>query len=177
MTLPISPTDLQEYTDTTTKRKFVYSSATNSWSRVRKIDLKDLSDVSNTTPALNENLIWDNTSSQWIPSANAGLAPYVPMLYRSVAPTSSDVAEPGTMWSLTDTDLNNTNTAYIATYTDLAGTKTSWKEIGEVGDHYIHPVVTVSATAPATTEEGSVWYDTTASRLRVLEGGNWEYTV
>lgn len=160
MSLPSSPTDGDFATETLTNRRYKYVASLNGWIQVRRTDLKELGDVSDTAPLAGEYLVWDSGLSEYIPSDGA-TSSYVPFIYGSTLPTETDRASTGTVWSYSPGD--GTNLAWVATKNDA--TRTFWERIGSADDPLIRPIIPVSAVAPTNPQIGDIWFDNSSGSV------------
>lgn len=183
MTLPNNPADGQIVEDSTTKRQFIYSASTNSWSPTRqRFNLFDLSGVSTDLPSdILYKLLYDPGLGKYAPTKTKG-GPYVEAIVKenlNQPPSSNDVEEPGTIW-LTKTSIGiagGIEHAYVAAYTNPGQTGTVWKKIGaEDGGEYERPALPVQGTAPSSPVLGSLWFDNSGGPIvkKYWDGSAWQ---
>ena len=100
MAFPTSPTNGQIYTDTTTKRRWKYDSATTTWLLIERQTLKDYTSVNVTTvaPIEGDLFTYDSTNS-YFKNNSAILSDFLDISDgHALAPTINDEDTEGTVW-------------------------------------------------------------------------------
>lgn len=174
MTLPISPANGDIYVDPTTKRRFQYYSTGAYWVLLKRSDIKDLDDVSDTPPNAGESLAYNSTISQYSPSISAG-GSFVPLVYSTLDPTENDFSPTGTIWV---NNLNPTQTkAWLAT-TDDGVSKTHWQSVGNSESVFQRPSIQTQPVAPVNPAEGQIWFDNSGPIVKKYwYDGTWRSLV
>ena len=183
MTLPNTPTDGQIAEEPTTKRQFVYSASTNTWTpSIQRLDLFDLSGISQTRPSDPlDKLLYDPVLGQYAPVQTKG-GPWVEAIVKediNQPPTLTDVEEPGVIWLNQSPTIGagGTDHAYVSAYTNPGQTETVWKKIGaEDGGEYERPAIAVQGTAPTSPVTGSLWFDNSGGPVvkKYWDGAAWQ---
>lgn len=177
MTLPTTPTDGQIAVEPTTSRPFIYSAAENAWSPYPKTDLFELEDIDPTPPSdpLHK-LLWDSSINKYKPISTKNSQYVEAITFRDgvQAPTSSNVEEPGTMWSCYESLVGEET--YVAAYTNPSQTETVWNKIGGEEGGWDRPAFPVQGTAPTSPVLGSLWFDNSGGPIvkKYWDGAAWQ---
>ena len=176
MTLPATPADGDTAVEPTTNRKFVYSAASNTWTPSGSTDLFELSDIDPTLPSDPlDKLLWQNSVGKYAPMTTKDKQFVEAIYYENInrPPTSTDVEEPGTMWTYW---IGNDEYTYVAAYTNPGQTETVWNQIGGDDGEWNRPAFPIQGTAPTSPVEGSLWFDNSGGPIvkKYWDGAAWQ---